>query len=221
MSQNVVIFDFDGTLIRRDSTLWLIKELVRRNPWKLPAAFCYLVGMYFARGKDPAQLQKLKCRCIGSLVKGKSLEALKQPLDRFRAKVLNQKVTQSFERLLQAHSDGQRVLVVTASAAFAIAHTLQDHPVTIVGTSYQLDNNRFTGELIGEPCFHEAKVVFVDKWLAKLNLSWADVVESWGDSSTDWSLMQKCCKRYWVSSSQRKAAELRSIDPEGIFYTLE
>jgi 2-hydroxy-3-keto-5-methylthiopentenyl-1-phosphate phosphatase len=44
MSQPIVIFDFDGTMIRRDSTLWLIRELLLVSWWKFPVVFAYLVG---------------------------------------------------------------------------------------------------------------------------------------------------------------------------------
>jgi len=81
MSQQILVFDFDGTMIKRDSTLWLIRALLRENWLKAPLTFFYLAGMFFARSGKPERLQELKCRCIGHLIRGKTLEGLKASLD--------------------------------------------------------------------------------------------------------------------------------------------
>jgi len=215
MSQQIVVFDFDGTMIRRDSTLWLIKELFWVNWLKLPITFAYLVGMFCARSGKPEHLQELKCKCIGNLIKGKTLEGLKASLDRFRNKVLSAQVDQSFARIMEAADRGQRVVVVTASPEIAIAHALKDFPVTVVGTSYIILNGRYTGALLSPPCFGSEKVKRMDAWLSHANLLWEDVVEAWGDSPSDWPLMGKCDKRVWISGSQQKSEVLRVLDPEG------
>ena len=221
MSPPVVIFDFDGTMIRRDSTLWLIRELLSASWWKSPIVFVYLVGMFFARSGQPDRLQELKCRCIGSLIKGKALDELSQPLGRFQKRVLGEKVERTFDRVAEAVESGMQVWVVTASPAIAIAHALKDYPVAVSGTSYELRNGRFTGALLGKPCFGEEKVTRVDEWLLSERLSWDDAVEAWGDSPSDWPLMQKCDQRFWISTSQEKQACLKGIDPGGTHILIE
>ena len=221
MSQPVVILDFDGTMIRRDSTLWLIRALLSVNRWKLPVVFLYLAGMFFARSGQPDRLQALKCRCIGRLIKGKTLDELSRPLDQFRKRVLGEKVERTFDRVSEAVESGMQVLVVTASPAFAIAHALQDYPLTVSGTSYELRNGCFTGALLGKPCFGEEKVSRVDEWLLSETFSWEDAVEAWGDSPSDWPLMQKCAQRFWISTNQAKQSCLMGIDTGGTHILIE
>jgi HAD superfamily phosphoserine phosphatase-like hydrolase len=221
MSRRIVIFDFDGTMIRRDSTLWLIRELLPVSWWKSPVVFVYLVGMFFARNGNPDRLQELKCRCIGSLIKGKALGELSQPLDQFQKRVLGEKVERTFDRVTEAVESGMTVWVVTASPAIAIAHALKDYSVTVSGTSYELQNDRFTGALLGKPCFDEEKVNRVSGWLLSETLAWRDAVEAWGDSPSDWALMQKCDQRYWVSTSKAKQTCLMEIDPDGTHILIE
>jgi HAD superfamily phosphoserine phosphatase-like hydrolase len=215
MSQPIVIFDFDGTMIRRDSTLWLIRELLLVSWWKFPVVFAYLVGMFFARSGQPDRLQDLKCRCIGNLIKGKTLNELSGPLDQFQKRVLGVRVERTFDRVVEAVKSGMKVWVVTASPAIAIAHALQDYPLTVSGTSYALQNGRFTGALLGKPCFGEEKVSRVNDWLLSAGHTWGDAVEAWGDSPSDWPLMQKCSKRFWIATVQQKSDILVGIDPEG------
>lgn len=221
MSPRIVIFDFDGTMIRRDSTLWLIRELLSVSWWKLPVVLLYLVGMFLARSGHPDRLQALKCRCIGNLIKGKTLDELSQPLDRFRKRVLDEKVARTFDRVAEAVESGMKVWVVTASPAIAIAHALKDYPVIVSGTSYELRDDHFTGALLGKPCFGEEKVSRVDEWLLSETFSWEDAVEAWGDSPSDWPLMQKCAQRFWISTSQAKQSCLQGIDSDGTHILIE
>ena len=135
MSQPIVILDFDGAMIRRDSTLWLIRALLSANRWKLPVVFLYLVGMFFARSGQPDRLQALKFRCIGNLIKWKTLNELSGPLDQFQKRVLGVRVERTFDRVVEAVKSGMKVWVVTASPAIAIVHALQNYPLTVSGTS--------------------------------------------------------------------------------------
>ncbi|MGJ8638300.1 MAG: HAD family hydrolase [Opitutaceae bacterium] len=218
MSQPIAILDFDGTMIRRDSTLWLIRALLSERWLKLPVVVIYLAGMFFARYGQPDRLQELKCRCIGSLIKGKTLDELSVPLDKFQTRVLGEKVARTFDRVDEAEENGMKVWVVTASPAIAIAHALKDYPLIVTGTAYELVNGRFTGALLGKPCFGEEKVNRVDEWLLSSGHTWGDAVEAWGDSPSDWPLMQRCGQRFWIASSRAKQACLKGIDPDGQHY---
>ena len=220
MSQPIVILDFDGTMIRRDSTLWLMRELLSLSWWKSPVVFAYLVGMFFARDGQPDRLQELKCRCIGSLIKGKTLDELNRPLDQFRKRVLTEKVECTFDRVIEAVENDMKVWVVTASPAIAIAHALKDYPLTVTGTAYELRNGRFTGALLGKPCFDEEKVNRVNEWLLSNGHTWADAAEAWGDSPSDWALMQKCPERVWICKDLEKMESLKVLDPEGVHLCL-
>jgi phosphatidylglycerophosphatase C len=218
MSQQIVVFDFDGTMIRQDSTLWLIKELVRENWLKVPVTFCYLVGLFFARSGKSERLQALKCKCIGSLIKGKTLDDLKTSLDRFQTRVLGAKIDKTFTRISEAAEGNHRVLVVTASPEFAIAYILKNFPVSVIGTSYIMLHETYTGELKGQPCFGDEKVNRLGDWLSQAGYRWDAFIEAWGDSPGDWPLMQKCRKRYWIANNHQKLEKLKSIDPEGEYH---
>jgi phosphoserine phosphatase len=97
----------------------------------------------------------------------------------------------------------------------AIAHALKDLPVTVVGTPYDSSNGRYTGALRSPPCFGSEKVDRMEAWLSASGLDWAAAAEAWGDSPSDWPLMQKCGKRVWVCRSDQKTEVLKGIDPEG------
>jgi HAD superfamily phosphoserine phosphatase-like hydrolase len=176
--------------------------------------------MFLARSGQPDRLQALKCRCIGRLIKGKTLDELSRPLDQFRKRVLGEKVARTFNRVTEAVESGMQVLVVTASPAIAIAHALKDYPVTVSGTSYELRNGRFTGALLGKPCFGDEKVDVMDAWLMNSKRSWSDAVEAWGDSPSDWPLMQKCPERVWICKDSEKMESLKVLDPEGVHLCL-
>ena len=155
------------------------------------------------------------------MIKGKTLDELSRPLGQFQKRVLGEKFERTVDRVTEAVESGRIVWVVTGSPASAISHALQDYPVIVSGTSYELRNGRFTGALLGKPCFGAEKVNCVDEWLRSEKLSWEDAQEAWGDSPSDWQLMQKCSQRCWISTCRAKQASLIKIDPGGTHILIE
>jgi HAD superfamily phosphoserine phosphatase-like hydrolase len=217
VSKPLILMDFDGTITRRDTTLWLIKELLSINWAKLPIVFLLLVKMYFAKRKDPDQLQSLKCKCVGFLLRGNRSSGVVQSLDRFQNRVreaLRPEVKPILSRAAKGEID---ILIVTASSEIAVAHAMQDYHVKVIGTRFEKENDRFTGQLTGEPCYGKAKVKQVEGEYSNRDSIWSQISEGWGDSKSDWHLMKLCRNRFWTLSSASQIEEFKLLDPKGNF----
>ncbi|MBM4113738.1 MAG: hypothetical protein FJ253_10295, partial [Phycisphaerae bacterium] len=67
MSATVSLFDFDGTIVRHDSTLVLVRQLLRLRPWRAAMAAPAAARLRLAR--SPAALQAAKCVLLGTLLR--------------------------------------------------------------------------------------------------------------------------------------------------------
>ena len=98
-------------------------------------------------------------------------------------------------QLVRAHqASGHACALVTATTrfvaeAFGAALGLEE----VLATQPQVGpNGRYTGEIVGPPCFREHKRTHVEAWLARSGKAWQDVGRSWfySDSINDLPLLQ-------------------------------
>lgn len=95
-------------------------------------------------------------------------------------------------RLLQKHRDqGHTLMIITATNDFItgpIAEQLGvDH---LIATQAKMENERYTGDIEGVPCYREGKVLRLHDWLRQTGESLAD---SWfySDSHNDLPLLEQ------------------------------
>jgi hypothetical protein len=60
------------------------------------------------------------------------------------------------------------------------------------------------------------KIPHFENWQQSNNTSWEYAEEAWGDSESDWELMQRFKRRHWVATSEVKYRLLQMVDPDGI-----
>jgi HAD superfamily hydrolase (TIGR01490 family) len=119
--------------------------------------------------------------------------------EQFMNEVIKPNIKDSAKALVKHHQDqGDVCCVVTATnsfvtrpiaALFGIDHLIATEPETIT----QNGQITFTGKVAGQPNFKEGKVLHVDTWLTKQNLSWETLSSStfYTDSMNDLPLMEK------------------------------
>ena len=92
--------------------------------------------------------------------------------------------------LLERHrTAGDTLLIVTATNRFITAPIAERFDVPhLLATEPEFTEGRFTGRLIGIPCFQHGKVERLDQWLAETG---HDLAESWfySDSHNDLPLL--------------------------------
>jgi phosphatidylglycerophosphatase C len=206
---NWVLIDYDGTLTTRDTTRYLVAELLAVRPWRIVGILRHVAHMLLA-GEEQA-LQSAKYRLIGHLVRGFGEAQLMTAVTRFSKKA-NRLRRLHVAGIIAAHlRKGVSVLVVTASPDFAVRHALADLNVEVIGTSFSMENSRYTGQISGVACFGSNKPACIASWMQERNIK-ASFVESWSDGLSDLPMMRLAADRYWICDSLM-ATKVRQADP--------
>lgn len=207
-----LIFDFDGTITTRDTTRFLMYELLRSRPWK--AIFVAKQAIGLLRQRSPEAIQTCKLRCIGVAIEGLSEHDLLPSLQRF-ARTVRRLYRPELLRLIEEHSAlGDDVVLASASPGFALRHLFAEYRLSVVATEFEVRHGVFTGRAVGNSCFGAHKAAAV---LHYLSLAGDESVESsWSDSISDLPVMMLARNRIWYCSAVDEL-KLRKVDPEGCF----
>jgi phosphatidylglycerophosphatase C len=211
--RNQVLFDFDGTITSRDTTIILIIELLKNRPFHLPGVMWFLLKMRLLRDVTNKQLNKNKA--IGYLINGRTDAQLAPALNKFSKKVHAVCRLQILNKIEQAYTENNIILIVTASPGFAIKHCTRELPVTVLGTDFEKINDIYSGKLESNNCYGYEKVNRLKRWAltAKTELS---VSSAWSDHFSDIHMLRLSEKRYWIGAEEFKE-KIKESDPSGIF----
>ena len=211
------LYDFDGTITSKDTTILLLVELLKLRPWRLPRLTWFLLRMILANSSEVNQ--RYKNKAIGYLIKDLSDSNLRGALQNFVNKVkplYRQSVMLSTR---QAIRDGCKVIIVTASPSFAISECVSDLPVLVLGTEFEKEENIYTGQLKSKNCYGQEKVKRINEW-AKSNNVTLNIQSAWSDHVSDFDMLNLSENRYWIGGE-----ELRKLiickDPEANFLDTE
>ena len=189
------LYDFDGTITTKDTTILLLVALLKLRPWRFPVLIWLLLRMIVA--SDSVSKQGHKNKAIGYLIKDLSDMRLSEALKDFRNKVKFLYRTSVVASIDQAIQDGCTVLIVTASPSFAISDCVSDLPVVVLGTEFEKERNIYTGLLKSENCYGKEKVNRINEWATsnKITLS---VQSAWSDHFSDFDMLSLSVNRYWI-----------------------
>ena len=207
------LFDFDGTLTSRDTTRFLLVELIKLRPLRFFRLIWYLVRIKVSASSETRQTYKN--RAIGCMIKDLSEMDLSVALQNFKNKVKLLYRRSVLESLYQAIKDGHTVLVVTASPSFAVRFCMSDLPVCVIGTEFKKGENIFTGSLESENCYGQEKVNRINSW-AKSNDISLNIQLAWSDHFSDFDMLSLSVKRYWIGGEQLRKLVLK-LDPQANF----
>ena len=207
------IYDFDGTITTKDTTILLLVALLKLRPWRFSGLIWLLLRMIVAR--DSVSKQRHKNKAIGYLIKDLSDMRLSGALKDFRNKVKSLYRLSVLTSIHQAIQNGCTVLIVTASPSFAISDCLSDLPVIVLGTEFEKEENIYTGLLKSENCYGKEKVNRINEW-ATSNQIVLSVQSAWSDHFSDFDMLSLSAKRYWVGGEQLQALVM-DHDPEANF----
>ena len=211
------LFDFDGTITSKDTTILLLVELLRLRPWRFSGLIWFLFRMIVSN--DSFSKQGHKNKAIGYLIKDLSDVRLRGALKHFRNKVRHLYRPSVLASIDQAIQNGCTVLIVTASPSFAISDCVSDLPVIVLGTEFEKEGNIYTGLLNGENCYGFEKVNRINEWATsnKITLS---VQYAWSDHLSDFDMLSLSENRYWVGGEHLRKL-LVDCDPEANFVHME
>jgi len=188
----LALFDLDHTLIPFDSGSVFTRHLAARGA--LPPSFAAEYLEYcrrYAQGTvDMVQMHRFT---VGALAVHDPA-TLAQWLREFR-QLIAARIPRRAHDLVQHHrAAGRACVLVTATTRFvaeSFGAALGFEEVLATEPALGPDG-RYTGEIVGQPCFREHKRSHVEQWLARRGLGWGDVGRSWfySDSINDLPLLE-------------------------------
>ena len=183
MNRSVAVFDFDGTLTRRDTLL----PFLRRTRGASRTSIALLANsMVLARGLVAGDDQRDagKEAVLRHLLAGQDVEELQAAATVFADVVIKRRLNPPvLERVRSHQAEGHELVIVTASPELyvgTIGERLGFHAV--LGTRLETDGNgRLTGRLQGRNCRGAEKVERLQAWLGVADAT----VYAYGDSAGD------------------------------------
>ena len=165
----VAVFDFDGTLTRRDTAVAWLTALAGR--WQvllaLAAASLGTLAGWWRRRPAAERRTGFKQALYDRLVAGRTVAEAEAAADAIRPHLAWHEAM--VERLASHRARGHRIVIASGSARLAVARLAAERcpPDVLIATELEVGpDGRLTGRLAGPNCVREAKARQVAAWLA-------------------------------------------------------
>lgn len=157
MKPSLALFDFDGTITYKDTFLEFIKFYKGKR--KFYIGFALLSPLLISFKLKIFPNWKAKEAVLTYFFKGESLLSFQQQCDAFVKEVVPTLLRPKAMEKLQFHiSNGDKVVIVSASAENWIRRWADDLNVELIATRLETKNGVLTGKLLGPNCYGPEKV---------------------------------------------------------------
>lgn len=192
-SKVLVLFDFDGTITRKDSMLEFVKYVNGNVQFYL--SFVILLPYWILYFTGLLSGHAMKEKFLGYFFKDKSYELLLKAGDDFCKNYLNQICKKSaIDSIYSFQKSNCRVAVVSASARIWVQAWADSMNVELICTELEMKNNTFTGKILGKNCNGDEKVVRVQQ---KFDLKEYERIIAFGDSDGDKPMLSLADEAYF------------------------
>jgi HAD superfamily hydrolase (TIGR01490 family) len=190
----LALFDLDNTLLAGDSDYEWAQFLIERGVLDR--------GIYEAHNDEFFRQYQAGTLDIHAFLDFQLAPLARHPratLDTWHAEFMTAKVRpmigERARALVERHRrTGALCAIVTATNSFVTAPIAREFGVThLIATEPEVHGGRFTGKVVGTPCFRDGKVVRLEQWLAGLGQPLAGFVAStfYSDSHNDLPLLER------------------------------
>jgi HAD superfamily hydrolase (TIGR01490 family) len=193
-SNVVALFDFDGTITRRDSLLPFLWQLF--GPLKLAAYALLLSPLLLGYLLRIIPNGVAKERLLGRMLGGMEMTRLGAEAQRFARDFLPQIVRRSSaERIAWHQGQGHRVIIVSASLELYLRPWAEALGVVdVLATRLREEQGRVVSGFSGVNCFGEVKAQRVKEYLGDMT---AMEIYAYGDSRGDTQMLAMANHAYY------------------------
>jgi phosphatidylglycerophosphatase C len=184
-NNSLALFDFDGTITRKDSWLEFIKFTHGKGR--------YYLGLWILSPMLVLYLTKLikneqaKIFMFRYFYGGWKYEKFKKAGEDFCEKIIPGMLrTTAIEKIKQHQQQGHRVILITASAREWVAPWCKKMNMEIISTEVEIIAQTVSGKLATPNCYGQEKV---NRLKALLNPAHYNTIYAYGDSSGDTEML--------------------------------
>ena len=180
-NSSLALFDFDGTITRRDSLFDFIQYY--RRYWSFIIGIVWLLPTLVKFKLKLISNQRAKERVLSYFFAQEPLETFQRMCDRYGQQRIPMIVKESALKAIQKHKQrGTDVYLVSASAENWLATWCQSLDIGLIATRLEVKDNKITGSIRGKNCHGPEKVVRIRQ---EIDLSQYDTIYGYGDSQGD------------------------------------
>ncbi|HEY3405715.1 MAG TPA: HAD family hydrolase [Ohtaekwangia sp.] len=193
MSRNLALFDFDGTITRKDTFLVFIRYCVGDTRYAM--GFLVLSPVLVMYKLKLIPNWRAKEIVFSYFFKGVSDEQFKTWGKAFAEKVIPGLIRPSALKAIQDHrAKSDRVIVVTASSSAWIKGWTDSLGLELLATEWAIDKDGITGRLTGKNCYGMEKR---NRIVNHLDLKEYPVISVYGDTSGDKEMLELGTHRHY------------------------
>lgn len=184
--KTLALFDFDGTVYKKDSLLEFTKFHKGKIAFFLGMflLFPYLIGLKLGFMKN----DKVKIKFISHFFKGIDVEKFTEKGKKFALQHIDENLNPLVYKEFQNHlKKGDTIYIVSASVAEWIEPWSNQFGVQVIGTILEIKNNKITGNFSSKNCYGIEKVTRVNEIL---NLNDFSVIKVYGSGKGDLEMLQ-------------------------------
>ena len=203
---NLIIFDLDNTLLNGDSDrnwgIYLVEKNIVDDSYLKRSEKFY--DNYYSGSLD---IYGFLDFCVEPL-KNNSMELLLKTRKDFIEEKIKPIVLEKGENaVLNELNNNNRVVIATATNSFITKPIADLFGVKdLIATEFEIINNKFTGKVLGVPCFQEGKAQRVIEWIDANNFNLSSTT-FYSDSFNDLPLLKKVDKAIVVDGDSKLIKE--------------
>ncbi|MFH7764545.1 HAD-IB family hydrolase [Acinetobacter sp. BSP-28] len=197
-NKNLALFDFDGTLCKKDSFTGFIfyalskRHIIKQGIKILPWIQAYYLSVYPA----PAMRSKL----FRAMFSNANALELQQMAQEYAENLMNQLNSPLLKQLKQHQALGDEVVLVSASVDIYLKHVCGLLNIDLICTHTEQVNNVYTGQYTTPDCSSEQKRLRI---LEKYSLDHYSVIYAYGNSVEDNEMLSLATYSYMVGTDQQ------------------
>ena len=196
----LAIFDLDHTLLNGDSDHgwgeFLIQEKIIIDAKSYAQRNNQFYQDYQAGILDIKAYANFVLAPIARLSKQQCIQLQQQ----YMTEIIIPMVRQQACNIIEAHRQkGHQLIMITATNRFITQPIAKYFNIdTLLATEPEIINGKYTGLMTGVPCYQQGKVVRLEQWINKNNLT-VDTSHAYSDSFNDLPLLQWAKNPYAVT----------------------
>ena len=190
---NLALFDFDGTLCKKDSFTGFIfyalskRHIVKQGLKILPWIQAYYLNIYPANSMRP--------KLYRAMFSGADAYEIQQLAQEYAQHLMTQLDVKLYQQLLTHKNNGDEIVLVSASIDIYLAVICELLEIKLICTETEIIHNRYSGEYITPDCSCEEKKVRV---LEAFDLQQYNRIYAYGNSEEDLELLSLADEQYMV-----------------------